>query len=183
MTCTVFSAHRSRAAYLLHHLRSIAQQQSVPPYIPKNFKALPRVNLCLIKNLKNSNSLAIVMSYNNNGVVLWEQGKSEEALEQYRRYFLEIQEEKATNLLVVATSYSNIVAVLRQQERLEEGLEQNRRALEIQEEKPPNSLDVARFYNKIGTVLNDQGRLDEALEQYLHALEIQEEKAPNSLGA
>jgi tetratricopeptide (TPR) repeat protein len=130
--------------------------------------------------MKVSNSLEIATSCNINGVVSWQQGKLEEALEHFRRV-LEIQEEQAPNSLTIANSYSNIGSLLHDQGRLEEALEQYRRALEIREEKAPNSLDIATSYNNIGLVLMQQGKLDEALKQYGRALEIEEEKAPNSL--
>ena len=77
-----------------------------------------------------SNGTAIY--YNNKGVVLWEQEKLEEALEQFR-CALKIDEEQAPNPLTIAISYNNIGAVLFEQGKLEEASEQFRRALKIDE--------------------------------------------------
>ena len=60
------------------------------------------------------NSLTVATSYNNIGGVLQQQGKLEDALEQYRRA-LAIEEEKAPNSLKIATSYYNIAAVYRKE--------------------------------------------------------------------
>ena len=64
-----------------------------------------------IKGVKAPNSLDLAASYNNIGLVLYNKGDLNGALEQYQRA-LAIRDIKAPNSLTVAKSYNNIGAVL-----------------------------------------------------------------------
>jgi tetratricopeptide (TPR) repeat protein len=66
--------------------------------------------------------LEVAAAYSNGGDVIYNQGKLEEAFEQFRRVLEIIQEEKALNIVTlnVATSYSNTWSVLYKQGKPEE---------------------------------------------------------------
>ena len=115
---------------------------------------------------KNSNSLWVhtlkhtennPVAHNNLGLALTSQGKSADAIEQYRSA-LRINPNHAS-------AHNNLGLVLASQGKFSEAIEQYRSALRIN----PDYL-VAR--NNLGSALASQGKSAEAIEQYRSALRI-----------
>jgi protein O-GlcNAc transferase len=111
----------------------------------------------------------LFLAYNNLGLVLKEQGKTEEAVACYR-HALGLKPDFVEAL-------NNLGLVLREQGRLDEAVACCRRAAEL---KP----QAAEPYNNLGNALKDQGKLDEAISFYRRSLEARPDyaEAHNNLG-
>ena len=143
------------------------------------------------------------VSHNNLGVALYDQGRTEEAIEHYLQALrMEPKYLKTYNNLGIALNkighteeaieyylqalrikpdyldaHYNLGDALIKQDRTEEAIEHYLQALRI---KP----DYEEAYNNLGVALNRQGRTEEAIEHYLQALRIKPDysKAHYNLG-
>ncbi len=97
------------------------------------------------------------MAHNNLGVLLFNRGEAEGAMEYYRRA-IEINPENAY-------AYNNLGMALTEAGRWEEALPCYAKALSIRS-------DNAGFYFGLGAALKEGGRLEEAIANYRRALEI-----------
>lgn len=111
------------------------------------------------------------MSYNNIGLVYYELGDFNKALE-YHFKALAIQ---GTNHPDTAISYNNIGMTYNEQGNYAEAIEYYLKALKIKEKNlGTNHPDTATSYNNIATSYNDLGDYKRALEYCLKALKIRE---------
>ncbi|UJR33433.1 hypothetical protein I4U23_020878 [Adineta vaga] len=114
------------------------------------------------------------------GVILYRQGKHNEALDYYQRS-LTIQEKFYPNgHLGIAWTLNCIGSICRAQEKYAEALEYYQRAFTMQEKfLPPDHADIAWNLNNIARVFQKQEKYDEALNLHRQALEIQEKYYPS----
>lgn len=94
------------------------------------------------------------------GLVLYDQGKLDEAIENYRTA-IKLDPKSAA-------AYSNLGNALQNQGKLDEAVENYQKAIELD----PNNSTI--YYN-LGLALHDQKKLDEAIESYQQAIQL----APN----
>lgn len=111
------------------------------------------------------------VAHNNLGLYYQEQGKGEEALEQYRDALkIETARTDARYNLSSALTYTNIANVLSAQGRIAEGVLQYQKAIELR----PDYGDA--HYN-LGKAYLAQGRIDEAIAELQATVEVQPDDA------
>ena len=110
-------------------------------------------------------------SYNNIGVIHYQQGNIPLTLEYYGKS-LRIREE-LNDKEGMATSYNNVGVIHRDQGNLSLSLEYYAKSLKIREELN-DKRGIALSYNNIGLIHRDQGTLPLALEYYSKSLKIRE---------
>lgn len=121
----------------------------------------------------------ITTSYNNMGIVYYNQGNYAEALNNHfaaLKIFREIGYKKG-----IASCYNNIGNVYSNQGKYAEALKNYFASLKIYEEIEDKQRDITNAYTNIGIVYYMQGNYTEALKNYLTALEIRE-KIDNKQG-
>ena len=147
------------------------------------------VNLRFIRLSEETNgqNKTTAVSYNNIGIVYYNLGEYDKALEYYFKA-LEIQKavlgEKHRD---TAVSYNNIGAVYQNLGDYDKALEYHNKALEIRKEVlEEKHSDTAISYGNIGAVYGNLGDYDKALEHFIKALEITKdvlgEKHPDTAG-
>ena len=116
-------------------------------------------------------------SHNNIGIIYWNQGNYDKALESHfasikiREEVLEKAKQIKNNLLVnyskkgLAASYNNIGLVFETQNKYEKAIENYSLSLKIQDEIEDRQ-GIANTYNNIGVIYYNQLNYDKALENY-----------------
>lgn len=106
-------------------------------------------------------------SYNNIGLLYWNQSKLAKALE----YFFKASEiyDELKNVKGVANTYSNIALVFEDQRRPNEALMYTRLALKIRQEIK-DTVNLGRSYSNLGMLLAELGDRDSGI--YYHQLSI-----------
>ncbi|MBI2279297.1 MAG: tetratricopeptide repeat protein [Bacteroidetes bacterium] len=119
----------------------------------------------------------IADSYNNVGIIYWNQGNYDKALENHfasikiREEVLEKAKQIKNNLHVnyskkgLAASYNNIGLVFETQNKYEKAIENYSLSLKIQDEIQDRQ-GIANTYNNIGVIYYNQLNYDKALENY-----------------
>ena len=137
------------------------------------------VSLC-DSNLKNQHNKfelekfkkSLANSYNNIGLIYYDQGNLEKALE-YHEKSLDISEEIGDKK-GMSFSYNNIGIIYKNQGNLEKALEYNEKSLDISKEIG-DKKGIGKNYYNLGIFYDDQGNLEKALEYYEKSLEIYKE--------
>ena len=125
-----------------------------------------------INTTNNSTSGPVADVLTNMGVVLAEQGKSEDALNAYNRA-LQILRTVETSNSKLAAVLNNMGMVYAHENQSDKALALYEQALEIRRASDnPNIVSLARTWNNIGTVYLWQNRLDEALEAFQEAIDL-----------
>ncbi|CAF4248771.1 unnamed protein product, partial [Didymodactylos carnosus] len=127
------------------------------------------------------NHPSIAATYNNMGLVHYNQGNYVEALNYYKKT-LEIQLKSLTeNHPDIATTYNNVGLVHYNQGNHVEALNYYKKTLEIQlKSLTENHPDIATTYNNMGGVHDNQGNYTKALNYYKKTLEIQLKSLPEN---
>ena len=118
-------------------------------------------------------------SYNDYGVVLWEEGKDEIALLYYKKALAIRKKIHGLNHPYTAETYNNIGVIYRSQNKYKKSLEYYFKALKINkqtdEKKNNNGQSItATIYNNIGVVYREQGKYHKALQFHKNALKTRE---------
>ena len=115
-------------------------------------------------------------SYNNIGIIYYDQGNLEKAME-YNLKSLTIVEEIGDKI-VMSASYNNIGIIYKKKGNLEKAVEYYAKSFKIDEEIG-DKKGMGSSYNNIGMIYKGQGNYEKALEYIQKSLKIREEIGDN----
>ena len=124
------------------------------------------------KGLSNQKLKAMVQ--NNIGLVYWNQGKLDAAVEAYDLALIEYGQ-LTSKTIDMANVYNNLGLIHNDRGDFDEAVKSFRSAISIFDSLNSKSRGVANTYNNIGRIYKSRGNLPFALEYYLKALKILED--------
>ena len=124
------------------------------------------------KNLDNRKLKAMVQ--NNIGLVYWNQGKLDAAVEAYDLALVEY-DRLTSRTIDMANVYNNLGLIHNDRGDFDQAITSFRSAVSIFDSLDYKSRGVANTYNNIGRIYKTRGNLSYALEYYLKALKILED--------
>ncbi len=129
--------------------------------------------IALSEQLYGKDHPSTATSYNGIGLVYFEQGKINNALEFFQKALNIREKVLGSEHKDTATSYNNIGWIYDEQRDYDKALEFYYKALDIREKVlGSNHPDTAKSYNNIGIVYYNQGDYDKALHYLLNSLSI-----------